>query len=202
MKKISPITATVIFGGAAALLSAGAISLPVYFVARPVRLNAALFLCLAAYAAWLSRLSARPIRSFAAPLLLLSAVLVSAASVAGFAIPAAAGLAWIRSGICFPGPVVRRAAAELLTAAAGLTLCAVLRPPGLAGWALEVWMFFLIQALYFAFVDPVQARDSERPVRDSRPGLHRRAEALLREQKLERAFSELQMSPQRDSDTY
>ncbi len=195
MNPISPITATAIFGGLAALLSAGAISLPLHFVAWPARLNATLFLSLAAYAAWLARLSASPIRGLAAPLLLLSVVLVSAASVTGFVIPAAAGLAWIRSGICFPGPAARRAAAEILTLSAGLALTALLRLPGIAGWALGLWLFFLIQALYFAFVDLA-------PARDPRQSLRSRAQALLREQKLERAFSELQLSSQRDSDTY
>jgi hypothetical protein len=195
MKEISPITAGVIFAGAAALLSAGAISLPLHFVAWPARLNATLFLSLAAYAAWLARLSASPIRGLAAPLLLLSVVLASAASVTGFVIPAAAGLAWIRSGICFPGPAARRAAAEILTLSAGLALTALLRLPGIAGWALGLWLFFLIQALYFAFVDLA-------PARDPRQSLRSRAQALLREQKLERAFSELQLSSQRDSDTY
>jgi len=201
MRKISPITATAIFGGAAALLSAGAISLPLHFVPWPGRLNAALFLCLGAYAVWLARLSASPIRGLAAPLLLLSAVLVSAASVSGFVIPAAAGLAWIRSGICFPGPAGRRAATEILTLSAGLALCAVLRQPGAAGWAVGLWMFFLFQALYFAFVDPAQSAGGERPPRVLGQGLHGRAQALLREQKLERAFSELQLSSQRGSDT-
>jgi len=194
MKEISPITAGVIFAGVAALLSAGAISLPLHFVAWPARLNATLFLCLAAYAALLARLSASPIRGLAAPLLLLSVVLVSAASVTGFVIPAAAGLAWIRSGICFPGPSVRRAAAEILTLSAGLALTTLLRLPGIVGWALGLWLFFLIQALYFAFVDLA-------PARDPRQSLRSRTQALLREQKLERAFSELQLSSQRRSDT-
>ncbi|MCU0593210.1 MAG: hypothetical protein MUC57_17290 [Desulfobacterales bacterium] len=202
MNPISPITATAIFGGAAALLSAGAISLPLHFVAWPARLNATLFLCVAAYAILLARLSARPIRSLSAPLLLLSAVLFSAASVTGFIVPAAAGLTWIRSGICFPGPGVRRAAAEILTMSAGLVLTFLLRPPGIAGLALGVWLFFLIQALYFAFVGPVQALSGELPDRDPRQSLHSRSQALLREQKLERAFSELQLSSQRHSDTY
>jgi hypothetical protein len=201
MNQISPITATAIFGGAAALLSAGAISLPLHFVAWPVRLNTMLFLCLAAYAVLLARMSARPIRSLAAPLLLLSAVLVSAGSVTGFVVPAAAGLAWMRSGICFQGPGARRAAAEILTVSAGLVLTSLLRPPGSAGLALGVWLFFLIQALYFAFVDAAQALGSERPDRDARQALRRRAQALLREQNLERAFAELQLSSQRRSDT-
>lgn len=200
MKKISPITAAVVFAGAAALLSGAALSLPLGFPGWPARLNSAMFLCLAAYAAWLAQLSARPIRAVAAPLLMLAVVPFVAAAPAGFALPAAAGLAWVRSGICFPGPVARRAAAETITAAGGLALCAALRPPGTAGWALAVGMFFLVQALYFAIVDPVPASCWGRSSGDPRAFLHTRTQELLREQRLERAFSELQSPPQSGSD--
>jgi hypothetical protein len=200
MNQISPITATAIFGGVAAVLAAGAIGLPLQVVSWPARLNAALFMCLAAYAAVLARLSATPGRRLAAPLLLLAAVLVGAASVTGFVMPAAAGLAWIRSGICFPGPVLRRVAVELLTAAGGLALCALLRPPGVAGWALGVWLFFLVQALYFAVVHPVRVQPGERWGQDTAPALHTRAHALLHERQLERAFAALQDGFRRGSD--
>lgn len=202
MNKISPVAATAIIGGVAALLAAGAIGLPLHVVSWPARLNAALFICLAAYAAVLARLSATPGRRIAAPLFLLAAVLAGAASVTGFVIPAAAGLAWIRSGICFPGSILRRMAAEFLTAAGGLALCALLRPPGVAGWGLGVWLFFLVQALYFADVDSIRVQPGSRRGRGMAAALHTRAQALLHERKLERAFAELQLSPQRDSDTY
>jgi hypothetical protein len=201
MKKTSPITATVIFGAGAALLAAGALSLPLRLSPRPTALNALLFLCLAAYAALLARLSAKPIRSFFAPLLMLAAVLPVAASVGGFVVPAAAGLAWMRSGICFPGPAARRAAAEALAAAAGLAVCAALRPPGAAGWALSLWLFFLVQALYFVIIDPHRRSRGEAPARDPLQTAHLRAQALLREQTLERAFAELDLSTHPGSDT-
>ncbi len=201
MKTTSPITATVIFGAGAALLAAVALSLPLRLSPRPTALNAMLFLCLAAYAALLARLSAKPIRTLCAPLLMLAAVLPVAASVGGFVVPAAAGLAWVRSGICFPGPIVRRLAAEALFLAAGLGLCAALRPPGVTGWALGLWLFFLVQALYFVIIDAVPIARSEPPGQDPRQTAHRRAQALLREQKLERAFAELDLSTHPGSDT-
>jgi hypothetical protein len=199
MKTCSPITATLVFGVAAALTAGAALCLPPILVARSTILNAVLFFCLAAYAALLARLSATPIRALAAPLLMLCAVLPAAASVGGFAVPAAAGLAWIRSSICFAGPAVRRAGAEALAAGAGLALCAALRPSGVAGWVLGLWMFFLIQALYFVVIDPAGILRGERPCLQPDRALRSRTQALLREQKLERAFAELDLSSPRGS---
>ena len=194
MKKTSPIPATVMFAAGAALLVAAAMSLPLRLIPRPTPLNVAMFLCLAAYAAILARSSGKPFRALFAPFLMLSAVLPVAASVTGFVVPAAACLAWVRSGICFPGPIARRVVAEALTGAAGLALCAALLPPGSSGWALGLWMFFLIQALYFVIVDAPPASRSERPELDPRQTVRSRVQALLREQKLERAFEALQLS--------
>jgi hypothetical protein len=200
MKTISPITATLIFAAIAALLTAAVASLPQGRMPRWTGLNLAMFLCLAAYAALLARLSGKRIRALFAPFLILSTLPAVAGSVAGFAIPAAAGLCWIRSGICFPGPIVRRIAAEALTGAAGLALVAGLRPAGLTGWMLAMWMFFLIQSLYFVIIDAASIPRSERPGRDRRQPIHRRVQALVQEQKLERAFEELQLSAHLSSD--
>jgi len=201
MKKTSPINASLIFAAAAALLFAAVMSLPFRFAPRSTTLNAAMFLCLAGYAALLCRLSGKGLRVLSAPFLILSAVLAVAGSVAGFVIPAAAGLCWIRSGICFPGPLGRRIFAEVLTAAAGLALVTGLRPAGLTGWSLGLWMFFLIQALYFAIIDAAPLSHGERSGLDPRQTVRSRVQALLREQKLERAFEELQLSARRSSDT-
>jgi hypothetical protein len=194
MKKISPINASLIFAAAAALLFAAVMSLPFRLAPRSPTLNAAMFLCLAGYAALLSRLSGKGLRVFFAPFLILAAVLAVAGSLAGFVIPAAAGLCWIRSGICFPGPLVRRIFAEALTVAAGLALVVGLHPAGLTGWTLGLWMFFLIQALYFVIIDATALPRSEHRDRGQLEAARRRAEALLRETKLEQAFVELGLS--------
>jgi hypothetical protein len=188
---ISPIAASVIFAAAAALLFAGVMSLPLRMVSRPTTLNTALFLGLAAYAVFLARLSEKNNRDLFAPFLIVSTVLAAAGSVTGFVIPAAAALSWIRSGICFPGSTLRRLFAEAITCPAGLALAWMLQPPGLLGWTLSVWMFWLIQSLYFLAVDSGSSSPVEPPARKRLETAHSRTQTLLREQKLARAFEEL-----------
>ena len=190
-KKISPVAATVILAAAAALVLAAVASLPLRSIHRPAAANAAIFLCLAAYSVFLARSNGRSLRALFAPLFMLSAVLAVAGSVTAFVVPAAAGLSWIRSGTCFPGSMTRRLCAEALTCPSGLALVWLLHPSGPYGWALGIWMFGLIQALYFVVVDIEDSGLPEKQVPDRIEQARRRADALLREQRLARAFEEL-----------
>ena len=192
--KISPLAAAVIFAAAAAVLVAAATILPLRPIPRTTALNAAIFLCLAAYSAFLARSSGRSLRSLSAPLFMLAAVMAVAGSVTGFVVPAAAGLSWIRSGICFSGSMPRRVCAEAIACPAGLALAWLLQPPGTYGGALSIWMFGLIQALYFVVVDAERTALPEKKGQDGMAQAHRRAGALLREQRLERAFEEIGLS--------
>ena len=190
-RNFSPITASIIFAAAAGLLLAAVVSLPLRPAARITAANAAIFLFLAAYSVFLARSSGCSLRALFAPLFMLSAVLAAAGSVTAFVVPAAAGLSWVRSGICFPGSMARRLCTEALTCPAGLAMSWLLQPPGPCGWALGIWMFGLIQALYFVAVDVEPTGLPEKMGPDKMAQTHRRAEALLREQKLARAFEEL-----------
>jgi len=192
--KISPVAASVIFAAAAAMLVAAVTILPLRPIPRTTALNAAIFLCLAAYSAFLARSSGRSLRALFAPLFMLAAVMAAAGSVSGFVVPAAAGLSWIRSGICFPGPLPRRVCAEAITCAAGLALVRLLQPPGPYGLPLSIWMFGLIQALYFVVIDAESSGQTKPPIREKIEEAHCRADVLLREQKLERAFEKLGLS--------
>jgi hypothetical protein len=189
----------VIFAAAAAVLVAAVTILPLRAFPRTTALNAAIFLCLAAYSAFLARSSGRSLRALFAPLFMLAAVMAVAGSVTGFVVPAAAGLSWIRSGICFPGSMPRRVCAEAITSAAGLALVWLLQPPGPYGLPLGMWMFGLIQALYFVVVAAERTGVPEKQGQDRMAKTHPRADALLREQKLERAFEELGLSKSRSS---
>jgi hypothetical protein len=85
-------------------------------------------------------------------LLLLSAFLIESATV--FLFSAIVTLSWIRSGICFN----RKSLAKRLTAETGLVLGSGLLVSGAVPgvtltWALGVWLFFLIQALYFVLFE-------------------------------------------------
>jgi hypothetical protein len=192
--KMSAVAAAVIFAAAAALLVAAVTLLPLRAVPRTIATNATIFLCLAAYAAFLARSSGRRLRAIFAPLFMLAAVVAAAGSVTGFVVPAAAGVSWIRSGICFQGSMPRRVCAEAITCPAGLALVWLLQPPGPCGWALSIWMFGLIQALYFVAVDTESSGLPELSARERLEKAHGRTEALLREQELERAFEELGLS--------
>jgi len=189
--KLSPAAATVIFAAAAAMLLAAAVFWTQRFIPRTTILNTAVFLCLAAYTAFLARSSGRSLRALFAPLFMLAAVMAAAGSVTGFVVPAAAGLSWIRSGICFPGSLPRRVCAEAITCAAGLALVRLLQPPGPYGLPLSIWMFGLIQALYFVGVNAERTGVPEKQGQKRMAQAHPRADALLREQKLERAFEKL-----------
>ena len=81
---------------------------------------------------------------------MLSAVLAVAGSVTGFRGPGRRRPVLDPQRNLLPG--INDAApscAEALTCPAGLALVWLLQPPGPYGWALGIWMFGLIQALYF-----------------------------------------------------
>ena len=67
---------------------------------------------------------------------------------------------WIRSGVCFPGNLLKTFAAELPLTLGGGALIAVFSPRTPLSWALAVWMFFLIQSLFFAFFQPAETPDA------------------------------------------
>ena len=192
--KMSPVAASVIFAAGAAILAATVTLLPLRPIPRTTALNAAIFLCLVAYSAFLARSSGRSLRALFAPLFMLAAVLAVAGSVIGFVVPAAAGLSLVRSGICFSGSMPRRVCAEAATCAAGLAVVCLLQPPGPYGLPLSIWMFGLIQALYFVLVDAERSGSPEPKVQETFEKAHHRADVLLREQKLEKAFEELGLS--------
>jgi hypothetical protein len=85
-------------------------------------------------------------------LLFLSAFLIEPAT--AFLFTALAILSWIRSGICFKKkPLLKRLGAEGgLFLAGGLLVYGAI-PGGTPTWALGVWLFFLIQALYFVLFE-------------------------------------------------
>jgi len=70
-------------------------------------------------------------------------------------------VSWIRSGICYQKPAAKRLAVELLLCFSGAVLVYVFMPGSAYGWALGVWMFFLLQALYFVFLEPADNQQGE-----------------------------------------
>jgi hypothetical protein len=85
-------------------------------------------------------------------MMLLSAFLIESATI--FLFTALVILSWIRSGICFKRkPLLKRLGAEAGLCLAGGLLAYNAVPGGTPVWALGVWLFFLIQALYFVLFE-------------------------------------------------
>jgi hypothetical protein len=88
------------------------------------------------------------------PVLLMLPVIFLTDSMVLFFILALIVTGWIRSGICYQKPGVKGIAVELLLSISGGLLVLTFTPGSVHAWALGVWMFFLVQALYFVFFEP------------------------------------------------
>ena len=92
----------------------------------------------------------RPV-GFAVLVLLIAVFLVK--SIAAYLLLTLVFISYIRSGVCFQKFGGLSLAVELALCLAGGAMLAVFAPGSALGWALAVWMFFLLQALYFVVFD-------------------------------------------------
>jgi hypothetical protein len=72
-----------------------------------------------------------------------------------------------------------RLAVELLLCFLGAVLVHVFTPGSMFGWALGVWMFFLVQALYFVFIEYAGNIEEETAQMDPFEQANRQAETIL-----------------------
>jgi hypothetical protein len=150
----NPIRSTIVWGLIGGLIYiplCSALNLVIFW---PLGFRLSLWILLSGYAILLSRWASRPLRSMSLPLLLLllSAFLIESATIFLFTVLAI--LSWIRSGICFKNkPLLKRLGVEAgLCLACGLLVYGAV-PDGTLIWMLGVWLFFLIQALYFVLFE-------------------------------------------------
>ena len=149
-----PIQSTIIWG-----LIGGLVYIPLciglsLMVFWPQNFHLSLSVLLAGYGILLSRWASRPFGSIRFPLLLLFLAGLFINSTPVFLFTAVLSLSWIRSGICLKEkPFIQRFAAEVVLGPAIGLLAANAAPAVNLSWALGVWLFFLIQALYFVVFD-------------------------------------------------
>ncbi|MDM8525624.1 hypothetical protein QUF80_19820 [Desulfococcaceae bacterium HSG8] len=133
---------------------------------------------LAVYAMYLARLGKVGITSFLFPLMIPAAFILSSHSDMAFCIFILGILAWIRSGICFPGSLLRVFLTELIFNAGGGLLLWYFSPRTPVAWALGIWMFFLIQSLCFVFTGMEEKEDEISGI-DPFDRANQRAEEIL-----------------------
>jgi hypothetical protein len=114
-----------------------------------------LWLYLAAYGLLMVHWSKKRLTSVVFPLLLALITIFGVNSISAFLWVAVVTFSWIRSGICYPMHFKIRFIAEALLGIGAGALVGSFAPISPFNWAIAIWMFFLVQALYFVlFEDP------------------------------------------------
>lgn len=138
-----------------------------------------LWLFLAGYAILLSHWCKKAFIFSVFPLLLLVPTFFLSDSMVLFFILALMVISWIRSGICYPRPGVMGLAVELLLCFSGAVLVQMFTPASVLSWALGVWLFFLIQSLYFVFLEHTANPKQEPAQMDAFERASRQADRIL-----------------------
>ncbi len=112
-----------------------------------------LWVYLAAYGFVLTSWSDKDRVSIVFPLLLALLTIFLVDSISAFLLIAVGVFSWIRSGICYPQQFARRIFAETALCLGSAALMVSFTPISMYSWAAVVWMFFLVQALYFVIFE-------------------------------------------------
>jgi hypothetical protein len=124
-----------------------------FVIAGKAALCFTLWINLAAYSLLMVHWSKKGITLVLFPLLLALMTIFGEVSVSAFLLIAMGIFSWIRSGICYPTQFKRRLVSETILGIAAWVLIGSFSPISLINWAMAIWMFFLVQALYFVFFE-------------------------------------------------
>jgi len=138
-----------------------------------------LFAFLSAYAFMLASWSGKKRISVIFPLLFLFVFNFAQNSNSAFLLLCLGILSWIRSGICFQNAFSKSLGAEIIFSIGGGALVAYFNPFSTVTWALGIWMFFLVQSLYFIIVADTGNND-EHLNEDAFEQARMRAEGILK----------------------
>ena len=174
-----PIRSTILYGLVCGLIFVPLNQMLIAFIPWSQAICLVLWLFLAGYALMLNLWSKKKQGQTIFPLLiLLPAILLNNSGVLFF-ILALIAAGWIRSGICFSGSGARGIAVELLLGFLDSWLVLVFTPGSVYAWAVGTWMFFLTQALYFAFFDTTVNHKNNNVRLDAFDEVSKKAEQIL-----------------------
>ena len=173
-----PVRTTIVLGGLGGLafLLAGVIG--AYGMLGPLIGFGIVWCLMTVYALMLARWSGRGLTAIIFPLLVLGGIGVAlprASVVFGLAL---AILSWVRSGICYPCSGFQALFREGLLCGGGGLVLAIWGPSTPLSWALGIWLFSLVQALFFVLFEP-ERQSAVRPPADPFEQARRRIEELL-----------------------
>jgi len=146
------VKATILFALAASLSLLPAIRGLELLMTLNLATRLAVWSTFASYAFLLTRLGRVTWHEVFFPAALLLGAALWPGTRSSFLVLALALLSWARSGICFTGTPLRSLAAELVCAGGGAALVACLAGGMSMGWPPGIFLFFLVQSLYFFFL--------------------------------------------------
>jgi hypothetical protein len=161
-----PVYATIFFGLMCALAFIPLNMALNSVVFRPDTFFIIIWFYLAGYSLLLARWRKTRLHRLAVPLLLLAGAAFLVHSLTIFLLISLGMLSWIRSWICFPKSFFRMLVVEPLFCFGSGAVIGIFTPASTPAWAMGIWLFFLIQALYFVFFDDSVQRRAEKILAD------------------------------------
>ncbi len=147
-----PMLLTIVFGMICGLAFIPmTMALSYYRVYWPLSVRPILWVYLVIYAFLLTRWGKRTVKLIVFPLLLLFITSIFEHSNTVFFLLCLGVLSWIRSSICFQKSLLMMLVTELVISLGGGALVVFFNPQTNLAWAMGLWMFFLVQSLYFVF---------------------------------------------------
>ncbi len=149
MNQTYSIRTTIVFGLICALFFKPLQMMLSPFLPWPMPFRISIWICIFLYGILLARWGRKNIAEAVFPALILLIFAFLKPPLNAFLLLSMGMLSWIRSGICFPGSFAKTAGIEMLVCFGGGFLINAFAPRTGLSWALAIWLFFLIQSLYF-----------------------------------------------------
>jgi len=180
-QRIKPLVKTVLYGLAAGVIFAPLVALAGRAVDFRIAFGLALVIVYSGYGVLLTRWGAGRLSGLLYPMLVLLLGAVFVPTVSGIFLMGMGIFSWMRSGVCFIENGRGRLLSELVLSIGGGLWTLYLVSPQFSpvDWAMGIWLFFLIQSLYFL----VPGNWADKRIGDTDPfeSARRKAEAIVGE---------------------
>ena len=173
-----PMIATILYGLICAVIFVPVSIVLSYMIYWPEAFRLTIWSYVALYGLLLTRWGKGNPISIVFPLLTLFIFVFWGNSNSAFLLLALGILSWIRSGICFRKSLAEMLGVELLICIGGAALVAYFAPHSTFTWAMGIWLFFLVQSLYFVLTGDVRNKE-DKPRLDPFDEAKRQAERIL-----------------------
>ena len=174
-----PLFTTIIYGLLAGICFIPTVMVISNLVQWTTAFRLAIWLVLAGYLVILTRWGRVSLLSVVFPLLLLLLLVFWGNTNSAFLLLALGVLSWVRSGICFQGGLLRTVATEAALCLGTGALVVFVTPHSTITWGVMVWMFFLVQSIYFVVFADFGEEPEEQVELDPFHQARSRAERIL-----------------------